>query len=143
MNKGDRKKERMNKGDRKKERMNKGGRKEERMNKGDRKKERINYRMNYILLRTRVSSRIFLHENRAKIAQRFSYLSSKHCTKFRCFCALMRKSYFPQILKKIMIFAYFVISCFLVISSYFGISFFQHMFIINHFITFKQHFNNV
>ena len=113
---------------------------------GRRKKvegERINYSMNYILLRPRVSSRIFMHENRAKIAQRFSYLSSKHCTKFRCFCALMRKSYFPQILKKILIFAYFVISCFLVISSYFVISFFQHMFIITHFITFKQHFNNV
>ena len=37
----------------------------------------------------RVSSLNFLHENRAKIAQRFAYVS-KNCTKFRCFCVLPR-----------------------------------------------------
>ena len=54
-------------------------------------------------------NRIFLHENRAIIAQRFSYFSSKNCTKFRCVDALMRKSYFAQIIKKILVFAHIVI----------------------------------
>ena len=70
----------------------------------------------------RVSSRNFLHENRAKITHRFAYVSSKNCTKFRWFCSLMRKSYFAQIQKKILVFAYFAISCYFVISSYFVIS---------------------
>ena len=39
----------------------------------------------------RVSSKKILHENCAKIAQRFAYVSSKNCTKFRCFCALMHE----------------------------------------------------
>ena len=54
-------------------------------------------------------NRIFLHENRAIIAQRFSYFSSKNCTKFRYNFALMRKSYFAQIIKKILVFAHIVI----------------------------------
>jgi len=67
----------------------------------------------------RVSSRNFLHENSANIAQRFAHLSSKNCTKFWCFCALMPKSYFAQILRKMLAFVYFVISCYFVISRYF------------------------
>ena len=51
----------------------------------------------------------FLHENRAKIAQRFSYVSSKNFTTFRYNFALMRKSYFAQIRKKILVFSLFVI----------------------------------
>ena len=55
-----------------------------------------------------------------EIAQRFAYVSIKHCTKFRCFCALMRKSYFAQILKKMLVFAY--ISLFPAISLFRKIS---------------------
>ena len=51
----------------------------------------------------RVFSRNVLHENRAKIAQRFAYVSSKICTQFRCFCAkaisrkFCRKSWYLRI----------------------------------------------
>ena len=45
------------------------------------------------------------------IAKRFSYVSSKNCTKLRYNFALIRKSYFAQILKKILFFAYFVVHC--------------------------------
>ena len=70
----------------------------------------------------RVSSRNFFHENRAKIAQRFTQVSSKNCTKFWCFCPLMRKSYFGQILEEILVFKHFVISYYFVILSYLVIS---------------------
>ena len=51
----------------------------------------------------RVSSQKKFH----KIALIFAYDSSKNCTKFWCFCALMHKSYFAQILEKSMLFRYF------------------------------------
>ena len=74
------------------------------------------------VVQVRVSNRNFLHENRLTIAQRFSYVSSKNCTKFRYIFALMRKSYFAQILMKILVFAYFVVFCYFVISTYFVFS---------------------
>ena len=49
-------------------------------------------------------------------------ISSKCRTKFQCFCALMCKNYFAQILRKILIFVYFVISCYFLILSFFFIS---------------------
>ena len=57
----------------------------------------------------RVSNRNFLHENRVIISQRFSYVSSKNFTKFRYNFALMRKSYFAQIMKKILVLAHLAI----------------------------------
>ena len=74
------------------------------------------------LVFVRVSSQNFLHKNCAKIMQRLGYVLSKNFTKFGCFCALMCKSYFAQILKKILLSAYLVISCYFVILSYFVIS---------------------
>ena len=47
-----------------------------------------------------------------KIVQRFSYVSSKNCTKFWYNFASRRESYFAQILKKILVFAFFVVSCY-------------------------------
>ena len=49
----------------------------------------------------RVSNRNFV--------QRFTYVSSKNYMKFRYNFALMLKSYFAQIIKKILVFAHFVI----------------------------------
>ena len=66
----------------------------------------------------RVSNRNFLHENRPIIAQRFSYVSSKNCMKFRYNFALMCQSYFAQIMKEILVFLW-LNSCYFVISSYF------------------------
>ena len=62
----------------------------------------------------RVSNRNFLHENRPIIAQRFHYVSSQNCMKFRYNFALMCQSYFAQIMKEIL-----VKFCYFVISSYF------------------------
>ena len=61
-------------------------------------------------------------EHKYIIAQRFSYVLSKSCTKFRYNFALMRKSYYSQIMKKILIFAHFVISA---ISLFHAISLFR------------------
>ena len=57
-----------------------------------------------------------------KIVQRFSYVSNKNCTKFRYNFASRRDSYFAPILKKILVFAFFVVSCDFALSTYFFIS---------------------
>ena len=57
----------------------------------------------------KVSNPNFLQENRAIIAQKISYVLSKNCTKFRYKIVLMRKTNFKQIMKKILVFAHFVI----------------------------------
>ena len=57
-----------------------------------------------------------------KIVQRFSYVSNKNCTKFRYNFASRRESYFAQILKKILVFAFFVVSFYFALSTYFFIS---------------------
>ena len=57
-----------------------------------------------------------------KIVQRFSYVSSKNCMKFRYNFASRRESYFAQILKKILVFAFFVVSFYFALSTYFFIS---------------------
>ena len=73
----------------------------------------------------KVSNLIFLHENRAIIAHKISYASSKNRTQFWYNFAVMCKSYFAQIMKKILVFVHFVISAislFRAISLFLAIS---------------------